>query len=80
MLNLSYLSKLSYPVKHFFVFKLSYDNRKNLLSFHDNTNLFWRVLCGINSIHSDINKKRGYILKIITKLYVIWNDDTLIFL
>ena len=36
------------------------------------------ILCGINSKHSDIlKKKRGwYILKIITKLYVTRNDDT----
>ena len=38
------------------------------------------ILCGINSNHSDIKKKGGYIVKIITKLYVaammtviIWN-------
>jgi hypothetical protein len=35
------------------------------------------ILCGINSKHSDILKKKGgYILKIITKLYVTRNDDT----
>jgi hypothetical protein len=35
------------------------------------------ILCGINSKHSDILKKKGgYILKIITKLYVSCNDDT----
>jgi hypothetical protein len=37
------------------------------------------ILCGINSKHSDILKKRrgrGYILKIITKLYVTRYDDT----
>ena len=35
-------------------------------------------MCGINSKHSDILKKRrgGYVLKIITKLYVTRNDDT----
>jgi hypothetical protein len=34
------------------------------------------ILCGINSNHSDIKKKGGYILKIITKLYVARNDDS----
>ena len=34
------------------------------------------ILCGINSKHNDILKKRGYILKIITKSYVTRNDDT----
>ena len=34
------------------------------------------ILCGINSKHSDIWIKGGYILKIITKLYVTCNDDT----
>ena len=34
-------------------------------------------MCGVNSKHSDIKKKKGgYILKIITKLYVTRNDDT----
>jgi hypothetical protein len=37
------------------------------------------VLCGINSKHSDIFKKGGYISKIITKLYVTHNDDTISF-
>ena len=37
------------------------------------------ILCGINSNHSDIKKKGGgggYIVKIITKLYVARNDDS----
>ena len=34
------------------------------------------ILCGINSKHSDILKKGGCILKIVTKLYVTRNDDT----
>ena len=34
------------------------------------------ILCGINSKHSDIFKKRGYILKIITKLYFTYNDES----
>ena len=35
------------------------------------------IVCGINSKHSDIFfLKGGYILKIITKLYVTCNDDT----
>jgi hypothetical protein len=39
------------------------------------TNTTFCILCGINSEHSDIQNKRGYILKIITKLYVSRNDD-----
>ena len=37
-------------------------------------------LCGINSKHSNISKRRGggYILKIITNLYVTCNDVTLL--
>jgi hypothetical protein len=41
--------------------------------------LFWIHVCGINSKHSDIFKKGGYISKIITKLYVTHNDDTISF-
>jgi hypothetical protein len=39
------------------------------------------ILCGINSKHGDILKKGGgYILKMITKLYVTHNnDDTISF-
>jgi hypothetical protein len=40
------------------------------------TTMTFCILCGINSKHSDIYKKGGYILKIITKLYVTRNDDT----
>ena len=40
------------------------------------THITFCILYGINSNHSDIKKKGGYILKIITKLYVARNDDT----
>ena len=57
------LSKLAYTV--------------HISSAEGYTNMTFCILCGINSKHSDIYKKRrGYILKIITKLYVSRNDDT----
>jgi hypothetical protein len=50
----------------------------HIYSVEGYTNMTFCILCGINSKHSDILKKRGggYILKIITKLYVTRNDDT----
>ena len=56
------LSKLAYTV--------------HISSAEGYTNTTFCILCGINSKHSDIKKKGGYILKIITKLYVSRNDDT----
>ena len=57
------LSKLEYTV--------------HISSAEGYTNTTFCILCGINSKHSDIFKKKGgYILKIITKLYVTRNDET----
>ena len=40
--NLSYLSQLSYPVKHFLF--SNDDNKKKLLSFNDYTNLLCSLI------------------------------------